>query len=651
MGKSVAAKILESHLREGELVAGEEIGIAIDEVLVQDITGTVVMQNFEGMGLARARARVAVAYGDHNVLQFDTRNSQDHRYLASACRKYGMHWAKPGAGIGHQIHQEQFARPGETALGADSHTPHCGGLGMIAIGAGGMDVAVALAGGTYYLKMPEIVNVRLTGALSPWVTAKDVILEMLRRLTCRGGLGRIFEYTGPGIAGLNAQQRCTITNMGAELGATTSIFPSDETTKAYLATVGRENEWAEILPDADAEYSSVIEIDLSQIVPLVAKPSLPDNVVPIDEIEGTPIHQIIVGSCTNGSYMDMVSLAEIVRGKRIADGLEFILHPSSRADLELLAREGYAAELIAAGITIGEPTCGPCIGSGHVPAEGTNSLRVINRNFSGRSGLKNDSVYLSSTEVAAATALTGVLSDPRKLGIAYPGQRIPEKLGGNPNLVAPAPENEAANLAVERGDNIVPVPVKSPLAETVSGKVLLKVGDDITTDHIIPAQANILIFRSNIPKLSDFVFHRVDPEFSARAKEWGGGWIIGGTNYGQGSSREHAAICPMFLGVPGVIAKTFARIHKSNLMNWGLLPLTFADGADYDKIDSGDEIELRDPRTLVDPAKISGDDTITNGVAINKTKGFQFAVTLDATKRERKLILAGGRLAEVKGGS
>ncbi|MEE8110439.1 MAG: aconitate hydratase [bacterium] len=638
---SVFRKIIEEHLREGEMKTGEEIGIGIDQALIQDITGTVVMLNFEAMGLPRIQCKVAAAYGDHNVLQVDSRNTEDHIYLASAARKYGMWWGKPSSGIGHQIHQEHFAVPGATALGADSHTPHCGGMGMVAIGAGGLDIAVALGGGLYYVKMPQVVNVHLTGELQPWSTAKDVILELLRRLTVRGGFGKVLEFTGPGVKTLHAQQRCTITNMGTEIGATTSIFPSDEITRDYLRRVGREGDWREIVPEPDAAYDERIDLDLSKVEPLVALPSLPDKVVPVQEAAGTEVHQVFVGSCTNGSYMDIKAVAKIMKGRKVHPRVDFFIHPSSKKDLELLAKEGYLTDLLEAGVNVAEPTCGACIGIGHVPAAGTNSLRVANRNFQGRSGLKEDRVYLSSAEVGTATAIAGVIADPREIGVEAPGQDLPEQLTqDNSNLVPPASEEDAASLKVVRGANIQPVPSKAPLEDAVSGEVLIKVGDDITTDHIMPAGSNILIYRSNIPKLAEFVFHRVDPEFADRAKSKGAGFIVGGLNYGQGSSREHAALAPMFLGVQAVIAKSFARIHMANLINWGLLPLQFVEAEDSDHIDPGDELELRGALDFVKKGETA--------VVVNRTKSTEFRVRLVATPRERRVLLVGGRLSEAK---
>jgi aconitate hydratase len=642
MGDSVTRKILKAHLADGRLVAGEEIGIRIDEILIQDITGTAAMTHFEAMQLGRVRCKVAAVYGDHNVLQVSEENTEDHVYLATAARKYGIWWGKPGAGIGHQIHQEHFACPGDTALGADSHTVHAGGMGLYAMGAGGLDVAVAMGGGPYYLTMPAVTRVYLTGALPPWSTAKDVILEMLRRNTASGGYGKVFEYVGPGATSLNVQQRVTICNMGAELGATTSVFPSDQATREYMRRIGREGDWREVVPDADADYDDSIEIDLGRIEPLVALPSNPDNVVPVGEAVGVKIDQIMVGSCTNGSYMDLRALAEILKGKKVHPDVTFFVHPSSRLDVEELAREGLLTELIASGVSVEAATCGACIGVGHVPAKGMKSLRVANRNFKGRSGQRDDEVYLSSSEVAAATAITGVITDPRTLGIQAPRQHEPSHLlQENASLVPPAPEADARTLTVVKGDNIKGIPLKGPLSGTLRGEVLIKLGDNISTDHIMPAGAQILRYRSNIPKLAEYVFNRVDPEFAARAKQKPGGLIVGGANYGQGSSREHAAIAPMFLGVTGVIAKAFARIHRANLINWGLLPMTFVNPADHDTVEQGDVLEIADVRKQVE----AGAERLQ---VRNTTKGTAFQVALGLNARERQHILAGGLLAHTK---
>lgn len=642
MGDNITRKILRAHCVDGRLAPGEEIGIKVDEILIQDITGTAAMMHFEAMQLGRVRCKVACVYGDHNVLQVSEENTEDHVYLSTAARKYGIWWAKPGAGIGHQIHQEHFACPGDTALGADSHTPHIGGMGVFAMGAGGLDVAVAMGGGPYYLHMPAIVRVHLTGQLRPWSTAKDVILEMLRRLTASGGFGKVFEYVGPGVRSLNVQQRITICNMGAELGASTSIFPSDDITRDYMRRIGREKDWREVLPDPDAEYDDSMELDLGAVEPLVALPSNPDKVVPVSEAEGIKIDQVMVGSCTNGSYMDLKAVAQIVRGRRVHPDVTFFVHPSSRLDLEALAGEGLLTEMIAAGVNVEAATCGACIGVGHVPAKGMKSLRAINRNFKGRSGQRDDEVYLSSSEVAAASAVSGVISDPRKLDIPAPRQEEPPGLRqDNASLVPPASEAEAPRLRVVRGENIVPIPVKGPLTDSLRGEVLIKVGDDISTDHIMPAGSQILRYRSNIPKLSEYVFNRVDPEFAGRARQKGGGFIVGGKNYGQGSSREHAAIAPMYLGVTGVIVKAFARIHLANLINWGIVPMTFADPSDHERLSQGDVLEIADIRRQID----AGAERLT---VRNVTRGSTFQVNVALNRRERDYLLAGGKLSHTK---
>jgi len=636
MGLNVTTKILSDHLVAGKLEAGSEIAIRIDHVLIQDLTGTQAFLHFEGMGLDRVRADRAVCYADHNVIQVKPENMEDHIYLQTAARKYGVWFAKPASGIGHQIHLEHFAKPGTTALGADSHTPHCGGVGMIAIGAGGLDVAVAMGGGPYHLRMPSITAVRLTGELQPWCTAKDVILELLRRLTVRGGYEKIFEFTGPGVATLNGQQRVTITNMCTELGATTSVFPSDARTREFFEHLGRPDDWQEVLPDPDAEYDDTIELNLSDVEPLVALPSLPDKVKPVREVAGVPIQQVMVGSCTNGSYTDLKALADVMRGQKVHPDVTFFVHPSSRAALELLAQEGYVADLIAAGVNVAEATCGACIGTGHVPAPGVNSLRAINRNFKGRSGQNEDSVYLSSPETAAATAIRGALTDPRELDIPAPPAALPKRIRqDNPSLIPPASLAEAAALNVRRGPNIVPASPKDPLANRLTGEVLIKVGDDISTDHIMPAAAEVLAFRSNIPRIADFVYYRMDPEFSARARQKGGGFIVGGVNYGQGSSREHAALAPMFLGVKGVIAKSFARIHHGNLVNFGLLPMVFADESDYDRIEPGDALTVDETVAGVTKQSL---------IVSNVTKDFEFNVKVNLTDRQKELLIAGGLL-------
>ncbi|MBN2226981.1 MAG: aconitate hydratase [candidate division Zixibacteria bacterium] len=637
MGQSLTYKILQEHLVGGKLIPGQEIGITIDHVLIQDITGTQVFLHFEAIGLDRVGAELAVCYADHNVLQVKSENMQDHLYLQTAARKFGVWFSKPANGIGHQIHLEHFAVPGKTAIGSDSHTPHCGGIGMLCIGAGGLDVAVAMGGGPYHVVMPRVVNVHVTGALHPWCSAKDVILELLRRITVRGGYGNSYEFSGPGIKTLNAQQRVTITNMGTELGATTSIFPSDEITREFYHAIGRSDDWREMLPDSDAEYDDRIELDLTTIEPLVALPSLPDKVVPVRDVAGEKIEQVIVGSCTNGAYADLKAVAKIMKSRTVHPDVSFVIHPASRMALEQLADEGYLADLLKAGVNVAEPTCGACIGTGHVPAPGTRSVRAFNRNFKGRSGWKDDLVFLVSPETAAATAITGVLTDPRELAGDAPPSALPPKFNqNNPNLIAPASAQDARDLAIRRGDNIVPAAPKEALSQTVSGEVLIKVGDDISTDHIMPAAADILAFRSNIPKISEFVYYRVDPEFSKRAREKQGGFIVGGENYGQGSSREHAALAPMYLGVKGVIAKSFARIHLANLVNFGLLPLLFDDNSDYDRINQGDELIIADTHRAVDKKSF---------VIQNKTMGFTFTAHAVLTDRQKELLKLGGLLA------
>jgi aconitate hydratase len=646
VGINLTRKILQEHLVSGDMNPGETISIRIDQVLVQDLTGTQALLHFEAMGLERVRCEVACCFADHNVLQVKPENMEDHIYLMTAGRKYGLWFAKPASGIGHQIHLQHFAVPGKTALGADSHTPHCGGVGMVAIGAGGMDVAVAMGGGPYHLMMPRVVNVHLTGALQPWCTAKDVILELLRRLTVRGGKEKVFEFTGPGVDTLNAQQRVTITNMGTELGATTSIFPSDDVTREFFRRLGREDDWREALPDGDAEYDEVIELDLSALEPLIAEPSLPDKVVPVREASGRKVHQVMVGSCTNGSYTDLQAVAKIMKGRRVHPEVSFFIHPASLMDLELLAEEGYVADLISAGVNVAEATCGACIGSGHVPAPGTVSVRAVNRNFKGRSGLKDDAVYLSSSETAAATAIRGVITDPRDLGeeegIEAPSAELPARINqDNPSLIPPATPEEAASLVVERGENIVPAPSKGALEPSLTGEVLLKVDDDISTDHIMPASADILAYRSNIPKISEFVFHRLDPAFSEQAKTKGGGFIVGGLNYGQGSSREHAALAPMFLGVKGVLAKSLARIHHANLVNFGLLPMVFASPDDFGAVERGDELAIEDVLGGVDRGRLTVE---------NRTRGTTFEVTLGLTERQKQILKAGGLLPYTREG-
>src|SRR5919108_936315 len=592
MPKSLTRKLIESHLVAGKAVAGEEIGLRPDQILLTDTNGIQSWLQFEAMGFPRVVPERVVTYIDHQVFQSDSRNSDDHRYMQTASRKYGAVFSKPGNGICHQVHMETFSIPSQMLLGSDSHTPLCGAAGMLAIGAGGLDVAVAMGGGPYFLTMPAVVRVWLTGTLRPWVTAKDVILELLRRYSVHGGLGKIFEYAGPGVKSLLAAQRMTIANMGAELTLTTSVFPSDEVTRSYMTRLGRGNDWRPAAADPDATYDYQIELDLSTIGPLVALPGSPDRVVPIEEVAGTAIEQVTVGSCTNGSWHDMASVTNVVRGRRVHPSLSFVLFPGSHRILETMAREGLLADLLAAGVLVSEPSCGSCAGLGHVPAAGTKSLRAFNRNFSGRSGVKDDSVYLCSSLVAAASATTGVITDPRTLG-AEPPVPLPERFAiSEVGLVAPDGEGE-----VVRGPNIRPVPLGEPVAESLQGPVLLKLGDKVSTDDISPAGSAALMFRANVPAISEYCFKYVDPEFVARAKATRPSIIVGGEIYGQGSSREVAAIGPMFLGVRAVIVKSFARIHRANLINWGVVPLTFAEPADYAGIERDDLLRIDGLRT------------------------------------------------------
>ena len=634
--KSLTRKLIEAHLVAGKPVAGEEIGLRADQVLLTDTNGIQSWLQFEAMGFPRVVPNRVVTYIDHQVYQVDSRNSDDHRYMQAASRKYGAVFSKPGNGICHQVHMETFSVPGELLLGSDSHTPLCGAAGMLAIGAGGLDVAVAMGGGPYFLTMPAVVRVWLTGRLSPWVTAKDVILELLRRYSVRGGNGKIFEYAGPGVASLLAAQRMTIANMGAELTLTTSVFPSDDVTRSFLTRLGRADAWRPLQADDDAEYDDHIELDLSAITPLVAKPGSPDNVVPVEEVAGTPIEQVTVGSCTNGSWHDMASVTNVIRGRRVHPSLSFVLFPGSHRILETMAREGLLADLLAAGVLVSEPSCGSCAGLGHVPAAGTRSLRAFNRNFAGRSGVKDDAIYLSSSLVAAASAVTGVITDPRTLG-AEARVTLPERFAASDvGFVPPDGGGE-----VVRGPNIKPVPLGEPVATALEAPVLLKLGDKISTDDISPAGAAALMFRSNVPAIAEFSFKYVDAEFVARARAAGRSIIVGGELYGQGSSREVAAIAPMHLGVRAVIAKSFARIHRANLVNWGIVPLTFDDPAAYDGVERDDRLRLDDLRgSLAAGARVR---------VVNTRTGVAFTTSCVLTPRERDILLAGGLLAHTKG--
>ena len=638
MRQSLTRKLIESHLVAGKPVIGEEVSLAVDQVLLTDTNGTLPWLQFEAMGFTRVIPPRVVTYIDHNVYQVDSRNSDDHRYLQTASRKYGAVFSKPGNGICHQVHMETYSIPGQTLLGTDSHTPLCGAAGMLAIGAGGLDVAVALGGGPYSFTMPAVVRVWLTGQLRPWVTAKDVILELLRRLSVRGGSGKIFEYGGPGLASLLAAQRMTIANMGAELTLTTSVFPSDDVTRSFLTRLNRGGDWRPVTPDEDAEYDDQIELDLGSMGPLIALPGSPDRVVPIEEVAGTPVDQVMVGSCTNGSWHDMSSVTGVLRGRRVHSSISFVLFPGSHRILETMAREGLLADLLAAGALVSESTCGSCAGIGHVPAAGTRSLRAFNRNFPGRSGVKGDEVYLCSSLVAAASALTGTITDPRTLGTPPDVQLPPRFAASEAGFVAPDSGGE-----VLRGPNIKPVPLGEPVAPALDAPVLLKLGDKVSTDDISPAGAAVLVFRSNVPAIAEHCFKYVDAEFVARAKAAGRGIIVGGEIYGQGSSREAAAVGPMHLGIRAVIVKSFARIHRANLINWGIVPLTFDDPAAYDTIERDDRLHLPDLRAA-----------LKSGVRVtiaNQRTGATFTTSCLLTPRERDILLAGGVLAYTKGGS
>lgn len=637
MGLTLTEKILKAHLVDGEFVKGQEIGIRIDQTLTQDATGTMAYLEYEAMGVPRVRTEKSVAYIDHNTLQSGFENADDHRFIGSVCKKHGIYFSRPGNGICHQVHLERFGIPGKTLIGSDSHTPTGGGIGMIAIGAGGLDVAVAMGGGAYYITYPKIVKVNLTGKLSPWVSAKDVILEVLRRMSVKGGVGKVIEYCGEGVKTLTVPERATITNMGAELGATTSIFPSDETTLAFLKAQDRADVWSELKADDDAVYDEQIDIDLSQLVPLAACPHSPDNVKSVNEIGKLKIDQVCIGSCTNSSYVDMMKVAHILKGKTVDPSVSLAIAPGSKQVLNMIAENGALADMIAAGARILESACGPCIGMGQSPNSKGVSLRTFNRNFEGRSGTKDGQIYLVSPEMAAVSALTGYLTDPRTLG-DMPEFKLPEHFKINDNMVVPpADEADMDSVEVLRGPNIKPFPQTSPLDDSIDCQVSLKVGDNITTDHIMPAGAKILPLRSNIPAISQHCFTVCDEDFPRRAKNMGKSIIVGGSNYGQGSSREHAALAPLYLGIKAVLVKSFARIHRANLINAGILPLTFVNEADYDKINQGDEIVFADVR-----ADVEAD--MSKLIVVNKTTGVEIPVLCELTGRTKDIILAGGLL-------
>ncbi len=640
MGLTIAQKIIKAHLISGEMTPGSEIALRIDQTLTQDATGTMAYLEFEAIGIPRVRTELSVAYIDHNTLQSGFENADDHRYIQSVAKKYGIRFSRPGNGICHQVHLERFGKPGKTLIGSDSHTPTGGGIGMLAMGAGGMDVAVAMGGGAYYITMPKMYKVELTGKLQPWVSAKDVSLEILRILSVKGGVGAIIEWGGEGIATLSVPERATITNMGTELGATTSIFPSDEVTRAFLEAQGRGEDYIPLASDPDAVYDRVISIDLSTLKPLLACPHSPDNIKTAEELSDIAVHQVCIGSCTNSSLRDMLRVAAILKGKKISDSVSLSVSPGSKQVLTMLAKCGALSDILASGARVLECACGPCIGMGFSPNSAGVSLRTFNRNFEGRSGTKDAQVYLVSPEIAAASALTGFITDPRTLG-DYPEIVMPTEFTIDDSAVLlPATEAEAAEVEILRGPNIKPFPTTSPLTDTITAPLTLKVGDNITTDHIMPAGAKILPYRSNIPYLSKFCFAVCDETFADRAKEAGSTILVGGSNYGQGSSREHAALVPLYLGVKAVVAKSFARIHAANLINAGILPLTFADPADYDKLSQGDQLELRDIFAALERGTMT---------LYNLSKNESYALQCVFTQRQADMLKAGGLLPYTKG--
>ena len=642
MGYTIAQKIIKDHLVSGNMIKGEEIGLRIDQTLTQDATGTMAYLQLEAMGIDRVKTELSVAYIDHNTIQAGFENADDHRYIQTVAKKHGVRFSRPGNGICHQVHLERFGVPGKTLIGSDSHTPTAGGIGMLGMGAGGLDVAVAMGGGTYYITMPKIIKINLTGGLSDYVGAKDVILEVLRQLGVKGGVGAVMEYAGEGVKTLTVPQRATITNMGAELGATSSVFPSDELTLAFLKAQGREDAYTPLAPDPDAVYDAEYTVDLSSLKPLAACPHSPDNVKPVSELAGKKINQVCIGSCTNSSMLDMLTVAAMLRGKTVHPDVSLSISPGSKQVYTMLAECGALADLIGAGARILECACGPCIGMGFSPSSAGVSLRTFNRNFLARSGTKDAEVYLVSPETAAASALAGIFIDPTTLGKA-PLITLPERFTINDNLIEmPASADEAASLEVVRGPNIKPIPVGVAPAKDLYAELILKVGDNITTDHIMPAGTKVLPYRSNVPKLSEFCFTVCDPDFPERAKAKGGGVILGGSNYGQGSSREHAALVPLYLGIKAVVAKSFARIHVANLINFGIVPMTLKDESDYERIGEGDRISIE-----------GFEDAIRNkndAVLVDLDTGARVPLALTLTERQRAILLAGGMLNYTKKG-
>ncbi len=641
MGMTIAEKIIKAHLVSGEMVKGEDIGLKIDQTLTQDATGTMAYLEFEAMGVPRVKTERSVAYIDHNTLQTGFENADDHRFIGSVAKKHGIWFSRPGNGICHQVHLERFGIPGKTLIGSDSHTPTCGGIGMLAFGAGGLDVAVAMGGGAYHITMPKMVRINLSGKLRPYVSAKDVILEVLRIMSVKGGVGKIIEYGGEGVKTLTVPERATITNMGAELGASTSVFPADEITKEFMRAQNREKDFREVYADDDAVYDEVINIDLSSLCPAAAMPHMPDNVKKVSQIGRIKVDQVLIGSCTNSSLRDMLRVAAILKGKTVHPDVSVGIAPGSKQVFNMLAQCGALSDLIAAGVRVLECACGPCIGMGQSPNSKGVSLRTFNRNFEGRSGTADGQIYLVSPETAAASALTGVLTDPTTLG-GYEEIKMPDKFLINDNMiVAPAPVEEMDKVEILRGPNIKPFPVTTPLPDDIEAPAVLKVGDNITTDHIMPAGAKILPFRSNIPHLSQFCFKQCDEHFAENCKAAGKSIIVGGTNYGQGSSREHAALVPLYLGVRAVVTKSFARIHVANLINAGIIPLTFKNESDYDIIEKDDILKLDGIRAAIESGK-------TEFVLKDETKGRDIPVSLDFSQRQRDMLCAGGLLNYTK---
>jgi aconitate hydratase len=645
MGKGIVQKILEKHIVEGEYEPGKEIAIKIDQTLTQDATGTMAYLQFEAMGVPRVKTELSVGYVDHNTVQIGFENADDHKYLQSVAAKYGIIYSRAGNGICHQVHLERFGRPGKTLLGSDSHTPTGGGVGMIAIGAGGLDVAVAMGGGPFYLTCPKVIKVNLHGKLKPWVAAKDVVLKMLEMFTTKGNVGCVFEYSGEGVKTLSVPERATITNMGAECGVTTSVFPSDETTKAFLKAQDREKDWVELKADSDAEYDKIVDIDLGEIVPLTAYPHSPGNIKTVKELDGMEVDQVCLGSCTNSSYKDLMTVARILKGKKAHPNVSFVIAPGSKQVLENIAREGALTDLISVGARIAELACGFCIGNSQSPKTDAVTLRTSNRNFLGRSGTKSAQAYLVSPETAAAAVITGKMTDPRdleKMGIKYPDIKMPEKFYIDDSMFL-KPSDHPEKIEIYRGPNIGDPPASDPMSETIAGEVTIKVEDKITTDHIIPAGSKMK-YRSNVPKYSEFLFEVVDPAFHDRAEKIRDSGkhniIVAGLSYGQGSSREHAALCPMYMGVKAVIAKSLERIHNANLINFGIIPLNFKNEKDYEGIDQGDELMIPNIKK-----KLENGETI---VVKNKTKGTEFEVTHDLSERQKMILLAGGTLAYMK---